>query len=158
MPASNLETLFDFETQMETAVAAALSSLAGVTAIAQRNDDNKTAPFVTVQFVTGETLGQHYKHQNEYREKMFNGELTIGIATRRSASTDSHPSIRGKVRKAISSWQATANGINDQLDYLQVLDVASQGATVAISNDEDHDISTLRYQVAFQILDSAWPV
>jgi len=154
MPAPDLTTLLDFETQIETAIKTALGA-ASVTAYRQRDTDNKAAPVVTVQFTQGESLGNLFSHSGVWREDRFNGEVELRILTRRGASSDSHPSYRAKVRTLMSNWQGT---INAALTYLILLDCKTAGATPEIEADEDHDYSTLRYSTPFAIRHNAWPV
>lgn len=154
MPAADLTTLLDFETQIESAIETALGSLS-VTAYRQRDTDNKSSPCVSVQFTQGESLGSLFSHGGVYREDRFNGEVELKILTRRGATSDSHPTYRAKVRTLMSNWQGT---INAALTYLILLDCKTSGASPEVEADEDHDYSTLRYSTPFAIRSTAWPV
>lgn len=153
MPAASLTVLFDFESQIETAIKSALTT-ATVTAYQQRDGDSKSAPFATVQFTQGESLGSLFLHGSVQREDRFNGEVTISIATVRGAAVDNHPTYRAKVRTLMSDWQGT---INAALTNLILLDCKASGATPEIEADELHDVSTLRFSTPFAIRYNAWP-
>lgn len=154
MPAASLTVLFDFETQIESAIETALTA-AGVTATKQRDADDKAAPLVSIQFTQGESLGSLFKHDGVYREDRFEGEVVLTIATYRNATSDSHPTYRAKVRTVMSDWQTDING---ELDHLILLDCKTAGASPEVSQEDDYDISALRYRTPFAIRSTAWPV
>ena len=155
MAAPDLDTLFDFETQIETAIDTVLTT-AGLTATKQRDTSDLASPFVAVQFVQGETLGNLYIHTDSVkREDRWNGEIILTITTQRQKNNSSHATYRKAIRKEFANWQ---NQINAQLTYLILLDCKTMGSTPEIAVDENHDQSVMRYGTPFAIRSSAWPV
>ena len=157
MPAADIQSLLDFEAEIETAIKAACTA-ASVTAAIHREDTDNATPFVTVEFVQGASLGHLHKHSDGifYNDK-FEGEVLLTIVTECDTNNATHATYRKKLREIMQQWQKATTGINARLTYLRLLDCKSAGNTPRVSADDNTDISAMRYTTPFEIRSDAWP-
>ena len=157
MPAPKFSTCYRLEDYIETAVKSALNN-ALLNCYAQRDEDTVGTPRTHVQFVTGPAL-EHYSQllsDGTTRIDRFTGTLQVAIVTNRADDVaDSHSATRGTVREVLYNHQVTIT--EAMLPYHVLLRIVETGTTPETSSDDDHDISTISFQVVFQIRPSAWP-
>jgi hypothetical protein len=166
MPAPNFQTLYDFETPLEDAFAAALVGLlAGVPLVATvstaRNRSFQGTPRIELYASGGGVLTQRTT-ANQARPKetpnAFEFQLVAAIVTTRSVlagNSSIHGPLRGLVRYALS---AGARQIGDaNLLYHQILNMVPAGSTPQMIDEKDCDRTELTYtgQIAFK--NGAWP-
>lgn len=157
MPAPKFSTCYQFEDAIEAAVKSAFNSSI-LNCYAQKDDDTVGTPRTHVQFTTGSAL-DHWSallSDGSTRQDMFNGTLQVGIVTNRQDDTaDSHSATRGTVRDILYNFQTTLT--ESLLPYHKIVRVVETGTTPEVSSEDDHDISTISFQLTFQIRPSAWP-
>ena len=154
MSAPNLETLFDFETNIESAAKIFLETATGLSAsslYASLDQDNFVSPRITLNYEDAGAVDPFDTKPDgsgnvEYLK--FNGTLQIAIVT--DASVDNtaanHRTIRGKVRSAMlisaDNWTTipdanvsgfTITGSNDEVDATWAKDGSLVNGKVAFS-------------------------
>lgn len=156
MPAPSFAACYQFEDAIESAVKTLLNNNS-VTCYAQRDDDTLATPFASVQFVTGAAT-EHWSgllSDGTERPDMFQGTLSIGIATDRDSNSATHATYRGKIRDLLYRFQTTITAA--LLPYHAILRVMETGTTPATATEDNHDISTINFNLWFQIRPEAWP-
>lgn len=162
MPAPNYQTLYDFETQLETAWATILTTaLAAIPITCQvlttRSATTDNTPRVELECLVGPALSQRKGlSTGTYREvpNAFKFTLAVRIVTTRPTNDNQHGVIRGLIRYNLT---ASANVITAQLAYLQILEQLMQTGASHIIDEKEQDVSELTYDGWFAIADSAWP-
>jgi hypothetical protein len=157
MPAPKFSTCYQFEDSIEAAVKSALN-LSVLNCYSQRDDDVVGTPRTHVQFTTGAAT-EHYSEllsDSTRRPDMFQGTLQVGIVTNRGVDTaDAHAANRGTIRDILYNFQVTLTDV--LLPYHKIVRVMETGTTPESSADDEHDISTISFNLWFQIRPSAWP-
>jgi hypothetical protein len=162
MPAPNYQTLYDFETQLETAWATVFTvALAAIPITCQvlstRNAATEDAPRVELECLVGPALTQRKGlSTGTYREvpNAFKFTLITRIVTTRPTNDNQHGVIRGLIRYNLT---ASANVVTAQLAYLQILEQLMQSGTSHIIDEKEQDVSELTYDGWFAINETAWP-
>lgn len=156
MPSSDFQTLYQFEDAIESAVKTLFTNNS-ITAYRQRDNNTRVTPAVDIQFSTGaatEHLG--YTCDGKLRPDTWNGSLQIRIVTTRSKNDASHSTLRGKIRNLLYSFED--NLTRTLLPHHSIARVMETGTTPQIEADEDHDISSISFNLVFAIRPDAWPV
>lgn len=160
MPAPDYATLYDFESQLEAAWAAAFTA-ASVTSYSQQATGDKSAPYCNIQATVTDAHRRYNPAQSA--NDLFSFQLEVQIVTNRTATSanTTHATYRGKVRNALERWLATGNtggsGINARLTYLTIVDFARTGGNRGVDESQTFDVTTETYAGAFQIKTDAWP-
>jgi hypothetical protein len=167
MAAPDFATLYDFETQMEDALASAITTIltaASITAPVSVTRDTQIddTPRVEVTFSPGNALTQRTAIGQAMPKQVanaFQGSYSVKIITSRQLVDDNaelHGTIRGWVRYVLT---AGAKGFNtSNLPYIQILEMLPTSATAQIYDEKQQDISELNHEVWFAIRNDAWPV
>lgn len=166
MPAADYPTLYDFETQLETAWDTVFEA-ASLTTYTQQASTDKTGPYVTVQATVGEA-GRKYQTVSDNEIKgniLFGFTLEVQVVSNRTgtdaaANLAAHKTARGKVRHLLERWPAQCTGgsnINSQLSYIAIADMARSGGSRGVDEGRNFDITTETYSGQFQIKPDAWP-
>lgn len=162
MAAPDYPTLYDFEGQLDTAFAAAITA-AGLQTFKQQDTTDKTAPWATVQVTVDAAAGRY--HTNAAGavtgNSAWNFTLTVEVATNRTETTGNAnaATYRGKVRYYLERWLATqgASGMNARLTYLVIEYLISTGANRSFVDDTRLDLIQFTYAGVFSIKDTSWP-
>lgn len=166
MAAPDFATLYDFETQMEDALASAITTIltaASITAPVSVTRDVETndTPRVEITFSPGNALTQRTAIGQATPKQVpnsFQGAYSVKIVTSRQIIPDNaelHGTIRGWVRYVLT---AGAKGFNtSNLPYIQILEMLPTSATAQIYDEKQQDISELNHEVWFAIRNDAWP-
>ncbi len=165
MPAPDLPTLYDFETQIESAFqsvlqAALLTASIVCQVIITRDSAIDDTPRIELQCTVGAPLSQRRGTGTigvNYREIpiAFGFKLSATVITTRPTNDNEHGAIRGLTRFNLS---AAANVITARnLPYLQILEMLPAGSPPAILDEKQQDKSLLEYDGWFAIQNSAWP-
>lgn len=164
MPVSNIETLYDFETQLDAAFAAQVTAaVTPMKVYTLLSNEEMPVPNVRVQVNTGEAQGSGGMPQvslvdGEYPAQSFDFTVMIHIQTRRAV--DAAVGITaGKIRKAMSP--ETEPDLNSRLDYLTILLLTPQSTDRGVSadaSDQKLDETLLTYQGRFGIRSDAYPL
>lgn len=157
MPAADIPTIYKFEDNIETAVVAILAALTSpITAKKQRSDDTRSTPFSSVQFTTGEANpGHEYAcPDGKDRDVNYSGALSITIYTDRNRNASSHVTLVSQIRAAFSHRDlfTTTN-----LPYYRIWNIRPTGTSLGVTEDDKIDVTTLSWEVGFEILTTAWP-
>lgn len=168
MPAPDFATVYDLETQIESAVVSAITSFLHADGInnvhVSRSQDADIAqtPRVEVMLFPGNALEQRTAIGQANPKQVptaFQGSLTVRVVTCREIETDDaelHGTIRGWCRYVLS---AGARGFNTTiLPYIQILEMLPSGASPQIYDEKQQDITELNYNVWFAIRNEAWPL
>lgn len=163
MAAPDIQTLYDFETQLETAWADVFedkfTELSITCAVGISRDQGiEVTPRVEIFLSLGTpptqrtTIGQASPKQVP---SAFAGTLTVAVITTRETNTDDHGPIRGVVRYLLSG----ANQImtEQRLPYLQILELLPAGSAPTVNPEKNEDSTDMVYSIIFAIRDGAWP-
>jgi hypothetical protein len=162
MPATDYPTLYDFETQIETAFITAFTA-ASLTSYAQQSNETKTSPFLNVQVTIGAGRREYAQTSAGRANKNFEFTLEVQIVTARTASgtpNATHKTMRGKVRNLLERWLSANTGgsnVNASLSYVRIIDMSRAGGQRGVDEDQTFDITTESYAGVFQVKDDAWP-
>lgn len=163
MPAPDIQTLYDFESQIEGAFETLLAaqflakSITCSTSVSRDLSIDST-PRVEIVLSLAASLNQRTTIGQATPKQVpnaFAGNLAISVVTTRGTNRSSHGPIRGVVRYVMSG----ANGILSDvvLPYLQILDLVPAASAPEVYAEKDQDITVLNYAIAFAVKDSAWP-
>ena len=159
MSAPSLAALYDFETQLETAVASILTA-GGVTVAGKaRADVTLTTPCCEVtSSISGPypaSAPDFYSVSGDYRPCTFSGTVQVHILTDRKRNASSHGTFRGGVRALLYAFVSKFTSSN--LPYLEVFDAQESGSFNSVDDERGLDLTTLSWEVRFAILPTAWP-
>ena len=161
MPAPDLKTLLDFETNFETATKSFLATDTGLTAtdlFASLDQDTFVLPRLEVMFEAGEAIDPPVIASSTYNPTeygKFRGTLTVRILTDGAigGTNTTHRELRGKVR---TSLRIRASNFTDtNLPYYEVNYLRPNGANYEV--DGDIMMTILSYDVAFSFKSDAYP-
>lgn len=167
MPAPNLETLLDFETNVESAAKTFLATDTGLSAssiFSTLDQDSFVAPRIGVQFELGEALDppdQKTLTDTELEYRKYTGTLSIEVVSDGSINDSqiAHRQLRAKVRASLllnaENFTTLVNG-ESILPYYDVNYLRPTGTT--IDADGDLLISTLEYEMNLVIRNDAFPL
>jgi hypothetical protein len=166
MPAPNLETLLDFETNFETASKTFLETATGLTAAdtyGTLDQDDLITPRLEIMFALENGIDPPApKTLNGSEVEYMAHEGTLSIKVVSDAAIDgtqtNHRTIRGKVRAAMllnADNFTTADGDTTILPYYDVKYLRPIGTDYEV--DGDLAISTINYSVTFSIKEDAFP-
>ena len=161
MSAPDYETIYDYEGAIEKAVKDLLTTN-GITAYRQRDLDEAKTPYVAVQLNVGAASGHLARLPNgDFRPDQLSGQLKFAITTNRGQNNADHPTIRAKIRNLMyRAWGTVKTLTQTELPYHVILPqtVLEAGTVQSVGSDEDHDISTITFNLGFGIRPDAWPV
>lgn len=162
MAAPDLETLLDFETNVEDAAQTFLASETGLAASKINltlDQDTLQTPRIEVKFDVGEALDppdmKDPGTSSELEYRKYTGTLNVMVMTRASknGSQTDHRTYRAQVRAACllnaSNFSATT------LPYYDISYLRPTGTDYTI--DGDLAVSTLTFDLRLQIRTDAWP-
>jgi hypothetical protein len=167
MAAPDLETLLDFETNVEAAAKTFLSTATGLaasSAFASLDQDDLVLPRFSAMFELGEALDPtdaKTTGSSELEYRKYTGTLSVMVSTNAAidGTETNHRSIRAKVRSALLLNAAnftTSDGDGGTiLPYYDVNYLRPTGTTMEI--DGDIATSTLAYEMNLVIRNDAWP-
>lgn len=159
MSAPNLATLYDFETQIESAVASILTAGGVTVAGTSRADVTLVTPCCEVLCHVGgpypTSAPNFFAVGTDYRPCTFSGTVQIRILTDRKRNPSSHGPFRGGVRALLYAF--VSKFTNTNLPYLEIFDAQDAGAFQEVDDGRGLDTTTLSWEVRFAILPTAWP-
>ena len=167
MPAPDLETLLDFETNFETASKTFLENETGLptsSLFATLDQDEFVVPRIEVMFEKGEAndpviAKKVGSTEMEYLE--HEGNLVIRVISDASVTgtQTNHRTYRAKTRKAMllnsDNWTTSDGAGGTILPYYAVLYQRETGTEYEVEGDLA--ISTLNYAIVFNIKNDAFP-
>lgn len=165
MPAPNLPTLYDFETNFEAAVSNYFTNanstwqvlnprtLANVTL----GTDFLQTPRITSVFELGATGDQKAFAGNSPTEYYCErtGTMTIDAVVSRQNTAQDYRLMRGTGRVAMLERTQAFNA--NSLPYYQVVDIVETGATQSVNPENDELLTKLSFMVKFAILPASFP-
>jgi len=162
------DTLYDFETPIEAAVATLLSGL-GLTTVVSHDaaDYAKTRARVEILFKQDAAT----RHQsmvpftfpdgvtrNVARYDAWQGTLTLQVVVSTGAAgAPSHADFalyRSRIRQKLAAWWALND--TDLLPWYKIADCLDAGATPALRSTDGYWFCTLSYHLEFTIRGEAW--
>jgi len=160
MQAPDYTTLLDFERNLEAYFAAQFEPRAQDEPVIQQDDAVTTLPHVAVQVqTTGATdhdATLRYKGQVFTVNDMFNAAITVIIhSDRRKDGQARHAVKRSFILNLILRWKLLLN--TDDLPYYDIARIIYRGMTPTVETEEDLDVSTMRFDLVFQVKPDAWP-
>ena len=161
--------LYDFEAQIEDAVAAVLSA-SDMQVVTPRTAGKfqKARPRIEVLFQTGHAKQSYHVINGANRNASWAGSLTLTIVTQpgdpdTSGNPDSsevHRQYRARLRNLMATSVVTLNGSdasnNRYLPYHQIQNVVENGTTPKYATDKGYEMSTITFAVDFGIHKDAW--
>ena len=161
MPAPDLHTLHDYETNFENALKDFLPTDTGLTVtdlFASLDQDSFVLPRLEVMFEAGEAIDPPVKvnltdDPTEYGK--FRGTLTVRILSDASISgtNTEHRELRGKVRASLMI--RASNFTNTNLPYYEVNYLRPNGTNYEV--DGNIMMTILSYDVMFSFKSDAYP-
>ena len=158
--APDIQTVYEFEDQIEPAVAAFLNSLTGATVEIQQGSDNLQTPFFEVQLVMGQDK-EHYQPvvrtdtTPDLRNDLWDASLRVTLVTNRQLNQSQHRKLRGQARASLynfNNWQASA------LPYHELKWIKSASSTPTVQEGENFDVSQMTFDILIGIRPGAWPL
>jgi len=163
MAAPDYATLYDFETQLETAWDTVFTAAGYTTHVTQDTTDKDTI-YVEVKAEIG-AGGESYEMLSQtvpYGNRMFDFTLTVDVKTSRTetGANTAHKTARGKVRNLLERWPTDCTGgssINSNLTYIKIARMVRTGGDRSSDEGRGQDITTETYSGTFQVKRDAWP-
>lgn len=166
MTAPNLETLLDFETNVESAAKTFMATDTGLSAssvFAMLDQDSFVSPRIEIQFELGEALDPtdiKIPTEAELEYRKYTGTLSINVVSDGSIddSQIAHRQLRAKVRSSLLLNAQNFTTLVDGeriLPYYDVNYLRPTGTT--IDADGDILVSTLEYEMNLVIRSDAFP-
>jgi len=156
MPASNIETIYQFESALESCIETILQTDASLTCYKQKDTDIKASPWAEVQCTGISANGKQYKTgSNGFNWPIdFTSTVQVTVTTNREQNTSSHATYLGKVRRCLYDLSTYTT---QRLSYLAVSLVSESGSSAVFVDDERFDQTVLQFRVNFTIRHDAWP-
>jgi hypothetical protein len=156
MPASNIETIYQFESALESCIETILQTDASLTCYKQKDTDIKASPWAEVQCTGVSANGKQYKTgTNGFNWPIdFTSTVQVTVTTNREQNTSSHAAYLGKVRRYLYDLSSYTT---QRLPYLAVSLVSESGSSAVFVDDERFDQTVLQFRVNFTIRHEAWP-
>ena len=160
MSAPTLVALYDFETQIESAVSAVLTAGGVTVGATARGPELLATPCVEVVCnMNGPWPGGNatrlYNVGGDWRPDQFSASVLVTVLTDRKRNPSSHGTFRGNVRALLYQFVSKFTGTN--LPYLDIMDFTETGSAQAQDDPRGLDATTLSWEVRFAILPTAWP-
>jgi hypothetical protein len=163
MPAPDFFTLYDFETQIETAWKTVLvTALAAVPITCQvlvtRDSATDNTPRIELSMALRGIISQRRIEGNKLVPNAFNAVMTARVVTTRpvdNTGTPLHGTIRGLVRNTMAANTDVIN--NTLLPWLQILEYLPGAGSPQIIDEKEQDVTELTYDFQFAIANEAWP-
>ena len=162
MPAPDYDTLYDFESQWDTAIKAVLDPAVAMTSTPTTNLESLKTPYIAAEFnqrgVAGPSstsqLWQEGANPDIYAEA-FEGEIVLNLVTDRIKGQEVNK-LRGKIRQIFSSKVQAFN--ETTLPWLLVVGLEETNSARDIDSEHDTDLSALTFRVVYCIRPDARPV
>lgn len=159
VPAPDYESLYDFETQIETAFAELLEEKTTISSHGQRSEDNLPVPRYEFQATTGAATGHYGKAKDGLvYPDAFECVLRCRHVTSRRNDFSLHDHRRNV--SALRRWmyRFETQITSDRLPYLTIDSILETGSTQGVDPDNELDITDISFAVAFAIRPNAWPL
>jgi hypothetical protein len=164
MPADELQTLMDIETNIEPGIATLIASQTGIASVSRFGKPLLTTPRIEVSLDPGAVSGHAHIHLGSTLiYDTWDYSLTFRVVTKRggrgldNGNTDAdHANARAKIRTAM--LYATALLTSEVMPYHQLVTADEAGTTPSVDAGEDVDASELSYRGVLGIRSDAWPV
>lgn len=160
MPASpDIKTLFQFEELIEPKIAEALAGLGAGNVYTSRTSSTISTPCLSIFLLPGSVTGHRFNVPGVVSDYWMFDQWTCSImgVTRTSRGTNaaSHQEYRSLMRWAMNDVFAKVNPL---LDYHAFANIpAESGTDNALDEENNHDISTIRFNAVLAIKREAWP-
>ena len=156
MAAPDIDTIYQFESAIESAAESILDNAASITSHKQRDSGTLATPFAFCQLSGVQGIGKQYKtgtHAFNWPID-FNATLNVTVTTNRQENAASHATYLGKVRRHLYTL---TNWTTQRLPYHSIALVQESGSSPQYVEDERFDQTTLSFRIIFTIRDDAWP-
>ncbi|NBR87387.1 MAG: hypothetical protein EB141_13340 [Verrucomicrobia bacterium] len=153
MPASDRQTLYQFENAIEAAAKSIIVAIP-LNAYRQRDSDTVATPWAMIQLHGTRAAGAVHMIGDVGWPSDFEATLAVTIRTNRGQNASSHTNYVGKVREAmynLTNWNAV------RLPYHTVWSVMESGTTIGLDQEERQDITEISFTIKFLINEAAWP-
>lgn len=161
MPASTEAILFDYETNIEDALATALAALlTGVQMLTPRTtqatEEHKTTPRIELSLaVTSSPYHHHFDRANVQYRDTRSGVVSFLCCARRDASGQSLGTLRGTLRANLRKGKTILNATN--LPYYEVAEFNESGAQPQFDADNDEIQQLITAEIDWQIKPGQFP-
>lgn len=162
MPSPTDIALMDFEGNIEKAFASQFEALGQSSPALQMDDAQLKTPRYVFQFSSqgvygGDESRDAIDNNGVQRQQMFRGQLTVVILTDRVDNTDgTHSTLRANIRSILHRWRITLT--REFFPYYDIGNMVEAGMNPSVENQQNLDVSTLRFNLVFSIRADAWPV
>ena len=165
MPAPDLPTLFDFETQIQPVLQAAAVTL-GIAQTAVQDQTQKiiTSGRLDIELTMGAATGHLYTPKNipdgplntgNCFEAAWNAVVSFNVVTDREVNAAAHAKYRSWVRSMMIQYFQQFGP--DVLPYHQIAFAKTLGTRINLVNAKEEDVSQLNTAVVIYIRPGAWP-
>lgn len=156
MSAPDLQSLFAYESAIETAFRSVLQTANIPNVYIEATDLEKVTPYVDLQLRNSLPEGQRFMHAEQIAYyNAWKGTLVTRIVTSRGKNSARQPEHIGRIRVEFQSWRV--NITPSILPYHQILLMTEAGMERGIDTEQRLDWTELQYTVAFNIRTDAWP-
>lgn len=159
MAAPDLETLFKFEGEFESAAATFLNTATGIAVNTTLLATTLTAPRIDIALELGAafdppTARNGGASPNEIDFRAYNAAFNLDIITdNATGQVSNHATYRAQVR--VELMRSGANWGTVNLPYYDLKYIRPDGETY--TTDGDFNVTTMGYTIVFEIRDDAWP-
>ena len=155
----NLDTLFQFESHLESAFKGILQT-ATPNVYLSRSTDDAQSPRLDIRASVVEGLNHSRLAIDGVRfvYDTYTGEIEVKVVTNRTSEekSNAHNILKGQVRARLQQYYVTQEWTK-QNSPLLIMDVREASNTTSEADEDDLDTSILTYAIIFSISPNAWP-
>ena len=156
-PAPDIESLFDFETQIDECLAGIFAPICTAYFAGNDTEINGSRIDVISQVDGIDNVGglPLARYGNSMWPQAFTGKITISIISDRKLDNDFQTIVRRQIRKTMLPFYQSINASN--LPWLEITFMQEAGASRMVDEAHDADVQEMVYNLRFGIRDTAWP-
>ena len=155
----NLDTLFQFESHLESAFKGILQT-ATPNVYLSRETNTAQSPRLDIRASVVEGLNHSRLAIDGVRfvYDTYTGEIEVKVVTNRTSEekSNAHNILKGQVRARLHQYYVTQEWTK-QNSPLLIMDVREASNTTSEADEDDLDTSILTYAIIFCISPNAWP-
>lgn len=155
--APDLDTLLDFEGEMETGWSKQFDCDGLPSINKQQDDDDLVTPRYAFKFSSSGVFNGHSALCDDglQRYDMLKGMMEVQVYTHRSENKAQHKRYRSGARRVALGFRKRFGP--DVMPYYEIGEVREAGSQPSVRGEDDIDATALLFEVVFQIRQDAWP-
>jgi hypothetical protein len=157
--ADNILTLFQFEENVEPKIAEALAALGAAKVYTSRSTETQVTPSISVSLQMGGVTGHRFNvpsvNSDYWLHDQWNCSISGTTRSNRGLNATDHQTYRAMMRLAMNKIFETVNPL---LDYHAFANIPVEAGTdSALDEENNHDLSIIRFNAVLAIKRDAWP-